>query len=433
VAKKKKNKKIQPVHSRGKHSKTYLEMCYASARRIFRALGEEESTLDIFTKRQKREIFSFVVSPPHIAAHPGHRVPRQYVRYVQDELVMALKRSYFDEQAGVTWMDMITIGQSILILFATEPFLRILSPPQLEVVKRLNAVFEQKDLFTQIQMTIANRIKVSLMFLSQPNFRIYGQTMNTPAPSPNKSTSFQYIVHIVTHECQSLRFKYGDRERTAYRIAVGQLASLPYTGATILKSKIFPDTKRDRELNIYIQSHAIHRFKERIDTLDPVMRNELFVISMMITQRVVRGPDGVQYIACMMPVESRDDKIIGYFAFTIDGDNLLVLTLLPLLSRSVPEGRVLCDRLKLSQEELKYLGMDKLSFFYEVDIEQIPVLKQVLFDELHLDYIHTIYNSFRSKDEPFSEKKTLFVKNFFQKLEEHSSDDDNDNDLEKIS
>jgi hypothetical protein len=197
--------------------------------------------------------------------------------------------------------------------------------------------------------------------------------------------------------------------------------SIPCTGATIAKSKIFPGIARDKQLNIYIQSHAIHRFKERIDTLYPIMRNEFLVLSLMMVQRVVRCPNGMQMIACIMPSE-HGEKTIGYFAFTIDGDNLLVLTLLPLLSQSVPEGHILYERLRLSSEDLKYLGMDKLSFFYEVDIEQIPILKKVLYDELHLDYIHTTYNSFRSENDPFNEKKTSFVKNFFQKLEEHPID-----------
>jgi hypothetical protein len=201
--------------------------------------------------------------------------------------------------------------------------------------------------------------------------------------------------------------------------------STPCTGVTIAMSTIFPGIKHDRLLNVYIQSHAIHRFKERVDTLYPIMRNEFFVISLMAVQRVVRAPNGTQLIACIIPSEGEkkgDEKTIGYFAFTIDGDNLLVLTLLPLLSHNVPEGRVLYERLHLSPEELKFLGMDKLSFFFDVDIAQIPLLKKVLYDELHLDYMRNVYNSYRSKNAPFNEKKTLFVKNFFDKLEERTVD-----------
>jgi hypothetical protein len=125
-------------------------------------------------------------------------------------------------------------------------------------------------------------------------------------------------------------------------------------------------------------------------------------------------------MALTMPDESEIGKVLGYFAFTIDGENLLILTFLPLLSERTPEGHLLNERLHLSSEDLKYLGMDKLSFFFDVDIQQIPLLKQVLYDELHLDYIRTLYSTNRPIDGPFNEKRTSFVKNFFQKLEDCS-------------
>jgi hypothetical protein len=424
MAKNKKRKKAPSPHLPKtpvpvKHSQAYLEACYATARRIFQATGEDASVFDLFTKRQKQDIFRIMILPPRISAMPGHMVPRQYVRYIQEELVQYLKRTYFDEEKGVTWMDMVTVGQAMVLMFSVESYVENLPARQRELVERLHRTFEEQDIFGRTQETVAGHIKTTLMLLSQPNFRIYGQSIGQHRPT-GKASLIQ-MVRITTHESQSLRFKYHNRERTAFRIATGQFMDTPCTGATIAMSKIFPGVEHDRMLNIYIQSHAIHRFKERIDTLFPILRNEFFVLSLMFVQRVVRAPNGMQLIACIMPSES-GEKTIGYFAFTIDGDNLLVLTLLPLLSRNVPEGRVLYERLHLSPEDMKYLGMDKLSFFYEVDIAQIPALRQVLYDELQLDYIRTTYNSFRSKNDPFNEKKTLFVKNFFQKLEEQPAD-----------
>jgi hypothetical protein len=436
VAKKKKKKVQTTNHQKNvapKHSTTYLKTCYDSAKRILLSLGEEASMFDVFTKRQKQDIFRVVVAPPRVSIMPGHKVPKQYIRYIQEELIAYMKRTYFDEKLKVTWMDISVVGQSMMLIFAVDDFVESLSPQQQEVVDKLRITFETKELFRQIQDMIAGQIKMSLLLLSQPNFRIYGQDTGEQHIITNR-TGFQQVVRITAHECQTLRFKYHNIERTAFRVTMGQYMDVPCVGATIPRNKIFPSADRDRLLNIYIQSHAIHRFKERIDTIYPILRNEFFVLSLMLVQKVVRGPNGMQLIACIMPAEG-GEKTIGYFAFTIEGNNLLVLTLLPLLSHSVPEGRVLYERLHLSPEDLKYLGMDKLSFFYEVDIRQIPVLKQVLFDELHLDYVRTVYNSFRSKNDPFNEKKTLFVKNFFQKIEERPCyyDSEQDTRVESIN
>jgi hypothetical protein len=401
------------------HSKNYLDACYAMARRILKSIGEEASVFDIFTKRQKQEIFRMVLLPPRVQAMPGHMVPRQYIRYIQENLIMSLKREYYDKEAGITFMDMATVGVSMILAFEKDSVLTLLSDSQLAIVERLHNAFETHSAYARVHNEIIGRVRIFLMMLSQPNFRIYGQDFGDCRQSGK--VGFFQVMHITTHESQSIRFNHHNRERIAYRIAAGQYLEVPYTGATISMKKIFPHIARDRELNIYIQSHAIHRFKERINTVFPIMRNEFFVLSLMAVQRIVHGPDGIQLIACITPVEN-GEKTIGYFAFTIDGDNLLVLTLLPLLSHSVPEGRILCNRLHLSSADLTYLGMDKLSFFYEVDIEQIPVLKQVLYDELHLDYVRTVYYSFRPKNAPFDEKKTLFVKNFFRKPEEYTLD-----------
>jgi hypothetical protein len=412
---KKKKKKVQPKVTPSKQSQTYLNSCYATARRIIQMFGGEESTFDILTKRQKHDIFKLVVSPPHIAVTPGHKMPKSYIRYMQEELIMFMKKTYVSQKYEVTLMDIATVGLSIYLTFSLDKFVDTLTPVQKETVQRLRMAFATETTFISIQDRITGKIKSLLILLSQPNFRIYGQSLSTHRPTINHTIVHQ-TVYIVVHECQTLRFKYNNVERTAFRLALGQFVNTPYTGATIATDKISPDMEHGKLLNIYVQSHAIHRFKERIDTLYPIMRNELLILSLMFVQKIVWAPNKTPLIACVMPFDG-GEKTVGYFAFTIEGNNLLVLTLLPMLSYSVPEGRILYDRLHLSPEDLKYLGMDKLSFFYEVDISQIPILKKVLYDELHLEYVHNIYNSFREKDAPFNEKKTLFVKNFFQKLE----------------
>ncbi|MDR2385222.1 MAG: hypothetical protein LBD80_06125 [Tannerella sp.] len=423
MAKNRKKRKIQqPAHTgvKFKQTKRYLDMCYATTRQIFRAMGEDESLFDVFTKRQKQEIFRIAVSPPHVAAEPGHKVPRPFIQYIQDHVTMSLKKTYFNEEIGVTWMDMATVGQALLLSFSVEAYTNILQPPQLEVAKRLSDAFTAKETFSGSQKLITSTIQVALMCLSQPNFRIYGLALPSPETS-NKRLSIRQTLHITTHDCERLRFHYCNKERVAFRIMVGPTGEVPGSGACIEMSKLFPGIKHDHVLNIYIQSHAIHRLKDRVDTLHPAVRNQIMILSLMFSQRVVRGADGRMYIALVIPADS-DARTVGYFAFTIEGNNLLVLTFLPLLSHRMPEGNLLMERLHLSQEDVKYLGMDKLSFFYDVDIDQIPALKQVLYDELHLDYIRTLYTTTREKGVSFNEKRTSFVKDFFRKVEDYSFD-----------
>ncbi|MDR1562877.1 MAG: hypothetical protein LBS54_07350 [Dysgonamonadaceae bacterium] len=424
MAKNKKRKKHTEVSMRksinASLSKHHVDACIATAKRIMKSLGEDESKFDLFTKRQRQDIFCVTFIPPRVMAAEGHMVPRHFLKYIQEQLLIFLKREYFSQENNVTWMDMATIGITLIMVFGTEKFRKQLAPQQQEIIDQWNMKLINMSIYGNIQLEIAKYVRGSLLLLSQPNFRIYGQVRNDCKIASNKTSMFESIK-IVTHESVSYKFNYRNRERKAFLIAMGQYLTDPYRGATIPIKKIYPNIKQDRNLDIYIQSHAIHRFKERLDTVHPVMKNDFFILSLMAMQQLVTGPEGTHLIACITPISSSETKTVGYFTFTIDGNKLLVLTLLPLLSRDVPEGRVLYERLKLSEEDIKYLGMDKLSFFYEVDVNRIPALKEVLYDELHLDYINQMYNSYREKGTPFDEKKTLFVKNFFQKIEEHRS------------
>ncbi|MDR0371909.1 MAG: hypothetical protein LBH80_08745 [Prevotellaceae bacterium] len=415
----KKKKKNPPVRSFGvRLSNSSLDVCYATARRIIKALGEDEALFDVFTKRQKHRMFIVTVMPPHILAMPGHAVPKSFLTYIQYMLISKLKQLYFDEENKVTWMDIATVGEGMMFSFMADGYTSFLQQQQLEVAQRLLAALEKKDIFVSCQEKIKEMVRISLISLSQPNFRTYGMLLPELHPVQNRPV-VRNRLYITAHKCQTLRFNYHNYERIAFRFLLPPIGKEPLTNAFFMMSWIFPNVniKHDRRLDVYIQSHAIHRFKERLDILSPAIRSELLHISLSIIPKVVRGTDGKMYIPCNMPDE-KELKAIGYFAFTISGNNLLILTFLPLLSYRVPEGYLLGERLHLSQEDMVYLGMDKLKFFYEVDIEQIPALKRILFDELHLNYLHKA-NPYYKTTVPFSEKRTAFVKNFFRDVEDY--------------
>ncbi|MDR0686325.1 MAG: hypothetical protein LBF79_02540 [Dysgonamonadaceae bacterium] len=424
MAKNRKRKKaaetLRKKSANEKRLKPDADEYMATAKRLLISLEGSAAAFDVFTKKQKQDIFRLFVVPPHCTAEPGRDVPRHFVRYIQDSLLRHLNTEYFDRDMGLTLMDVITVGTTMSMIFNEKRFRACLSPLQMETVDRINGIFEERKVIFDAFNNLMQFSKIILVMLSQPNFRVYGFSSTDYDLVSLGRRSMRLNIVVTSHPCQSVRFSYHNRERISFRIAAGQFLTTPYTAATIRMSAIYPNIESDRVLNIYIQPHAIHRFKERIDTIDPFVRNEYFFFSLFYFQHVTHGPDGSQFIECMTPTE-RGEKCMGYFTFTIDGDNLHILTILPILCRSTPQGRVLSDRLGLSDSDMIYLGMDKLSFFYNVDIGRIPQLKRVLFDELHLEYIRGIYNFYRSDADGFDEKKTLFVESFFRKMEEHSA------------
>jgi hypothetical protein len=61
-------------------------------------------------------------------------------------------------------------------------------------------------------------------------------------------------------------------------------------------------------------------------------------------------------------------------------DKIILLTFLPLSSPDVPEGKCLHKVLDMTKEDLKYLNMDKLSFYRVTDFDTIPQLKAALIE-----------------------------------------------------
>jgi hypothetical protein len=421
---KRKKKTSQPV-KRGsgqqvssKISKTYFEQCCRVARKLIQYSGLDPALFDAFTKKQRQAMFRLRVEYPRVRHEPGHRVPRQYIKLIQSVLLDFLREEIFDEPSGLTMMDVACHGMCFTLMIVNGANEEALPPAQREIVDRIKERFIETDLLEKITREIFSLVKTNLMLYSQANFRVYG--FNVELQAVHAAGHVAMCALIVEHACQTARFNHRNVERVGFRLAVGKSVNMDYQGVRISLKRIYPGASVDKLLNVYVQSHAIHRFKERVDTVYPILRNHFFMNSLLFEQRVVEGPGGLKLITCLSP----RDQPVGYFTFTIDGDNLLVLTLLPLLSPSVPEGSIFCKRLNLGIEELKFLGMDKLSFFYDVDVEQIPLLKKVLIDELHLGYIRKIYNSYQdaSGDYSFNEQKTLFVKNFFSKIEEQQAD-----------
>jgi hypothetical protein len=90
-----------------------------------------------------------------------------------------------------------------------------------------------------------------------------------------------------------------------------------------------------------------------------------------------------------------------------------VLTLLPLFSPGTIEEYRLQERFAVQKEDIKFLGMDKLSFFLTVDFEQIPVLKD-LFMDIGIWNLILFARNLPQTDFPVDQKKTQMVKSFFE-------------------
>jgi len=232
---------------------------------------------------------------------------------------------------------------------------------------------------------------------------------------------FEYRIsyRITVQECETKYFSLNDISRKTFRMfrpADGLYMPKPLT---IFQNIVYPNENEDKVFNMYVQSHVFHRFKERLDILSPTDHNLLFQYTFTRHLQHVKE-DNQDLFPCMIA----ENCPVGYFTFSISGDDIVVTTFLPLTSSNTPEGKKLNKLLSLSMEEIVFLGMDKISFFIKVDFDQVTELKQALIDsdiwhiKLELDKLE---NEEETDDviSSIDNEKTMFVKNYFDKRGKH--------------
>jgi hypothetical protein len=401
-------------------SKAQFDTGCAIARKTIQLLGLPPIFFDMFTKKQKHALLDIEIPVPVIRVKNGHRVPRQYVNAIRTSAMNFMRTHYIDENVQLTYMEFFTYSLPFMFsikqkydkeLFTVEQKSKFIG----EMLKKLGEInlinsgwF--KGLFTNIWFELG--------FYSQINFRTYGFEFKTDIPRPKAligtAATIRCVFELTSQESESIHFTYKNIKRKAFNVLVGTTFLPVFYTSTIKHHELYPESKSQNEYKIYVQSHAIHRFKERIDIADATTRNYLMHHALTIDHKVVKSANGRPLMSCSVYNVS-----LGYYPFTIQGDKLFILSFLPVVCSITPEGKKLYDILKFTKDELVYLGMDKLSFFLTVDFEEIPILKNALIEsglwalKQRLDTIPRDENDANN----INGIKTRFIKNFFQKTE----------------
>ena len=404
-------------------SNSEKEQCYLVSKKILRHFELSPDLIDVFSKKQKERLLNKCYETPYIKPVKERTVPRQYVRNISSTVFQFLKTNFWgNPENRITYMELATYGLSFLsnieYLFRENMYAE--GTPQLEAARQICGKFNRDEVLNTAFKDVLDEVWHLTRSYSRVNFRMYGFEFNCDKIPKECGCCYtmKLAIRLTAQESESKVFAFNNIERKAFRMldtADGLYLPKP---AYIFQNMIFPRAKEGEVFNIYVQSHVIHRFKERLDIFSPPTLNLLFQFAFTRGIKLVFF-EKRELFACLIG----DEQPVGYFTFFIRDNDLVINTFLPLAGDNTPEGKKLHKLLSLSKEEIVYIGMDKLSFFVNVDFDQIPTLKQALIDsniwktKLALDNLSDDENS--DGDELSDKDKTMFVKNFFNKLEEY--------------
>lgn len=389
-------------------TKTYFDHFSIVARKCLQLIDLDPILFDSFTKKQKQDMMIAKFELPNICVKKGDSVPRQYIKFIQHETYSYLKKIKIGDQSiGLFYEDYVTMGMSFFSYVSakcTEEYI-----PNIEKIKTISNRFNEYEINKGGSIIeLLNFIQILTFHITKYNYRIYGFIWDGWVES-NKKLSLTCPIYINSTKCESINFNYFKSKHTAYRLGIGNTNNDHPIWVAVPKEKFIKDSSKEEMLNVYVQSHAIARIRERLDIL-MVHTQILGLMNSILNCKLVKN-NGSLHISFWC----EHDLILGYLPFSILDSNVIIRSFIPLSSPNVREGTRLCKALNTNKDDIEFLRMDKLSFYQNTDFDAIPQLKDAL---IHAGMWHlTEIKSEFDAEKQISATQTSVISKFFHKTD----------------
>ncbi len=138
-----------------------------------------------------------------------------------------------------------------------------------------------------------------------------------------------------------------------------------------------------KELDVYIQAHALKRMEERLDGMGALSRNFMLAITFPHL-KFLEPYKG--YL--LIPIEPGDVRV-GYLFCNVINEMLVIRTFLFITHSATPEGDRLKELTGLNRSDISYWKIDRLSTLFKIDEEHWPELLR-LFELVGIKNIQNI-------------------------------------------
>ena len=315
---------------------------------------------------------------------------------VGNEMMTSCELKLFTEKLKKQYRERVhKIGANFLSNYQLQLLYAFSAARLIEVEKQIGdkkhpevvAAKQTKDLFfeaffTQLYLYFFKEVTR----LSSPDRKYYGAYIRL-APLYKKMPKLEFFSDLFGFQAQNCLISINGQKRPAFRLAKPVLSmATPIIWLTVdvsLLGNFYPGNKKT--LDVYIQSHALARLKERLDLLDQE------AINYALWENTNDIKQFVNYHGYLLLPFNVFGIKTGYLVANVTDDKLLFRTFLFITHNTSPEGDRLRKLSGLGKEDITYWKIDRLSTFVKLHEEKYPGLIQ-LFRKAGLETLFDLRN-----------------------------------------
>jgi len=304
----------------------------------------------------------------------GHSVRNEILSNAKRLLVPQIKLDRFvlpQNGSKTTLEDYLTVCLTIRSLFHSIEENQFHNANKIKLA--LAAFCEDEETYVQFFTYLSSLLQVMGNIESRIGGSLYWFKHEFKGDADFKSGVYNAVI-IHKYDAESIHVRINDAVRPVIRLG-WPCSQNGIEWVTISPSLLnLQGQSSDKPMKVYIQSHAIHRFTERIDSLHlAVSHSDIF--------NSFRNP----IICCdshhNLLIEYRISEIkAGYFRIEVVDKIIVVKTFLFLTQSGTPEGDLLGKNTGLNMLDKKYLAIDKLSTFMSSDIDKNEQINKIFSD-----------------------------------------------------
>jgi hypothetical protein len=256
------------------------------------------------------------------------------------------------------------ISEGITLIDAMSNLAEGNDPSNDFIVKPFEAYFPDTAFYIHVQNQLQELLYDTIRFFSDYNESILQLDTSTSACFEPFYPSNDILIHAFKPEAVTLTLK--DGAHSTKRLG-WVLQDLKWEYVKIKPSALgFKTGIMDIPLNVYVQTHALDRLRERINITPGIMHEILFLIFMQ---------DKIEYSwhngSCLVTYRISSERA-GYLVVKLHTDKLVIHTFLFLTNDDTPEGDKLKKLLEIEKADKQYMHIDNLPAFnaYHIDTNE---------------------------------------------------------------